>query len=96
MNGTLSPLAGCRWTRIAVIAMALLVVATGFCLFDVHDDKDHAVSMDLCLGLIVGPAPVVLVAPLSPAGRAAAFVSSGLPASAVRIPSPPPKLSTPA
>ena len=79
--------------RAAVFAMALLVLAVGFCLFDGdgHDAwGDHA-SVDLCLGLVAISLPAVLAAPLSLAGFAPAYQPALVRTFSPHVPAPPPK-----
>lgn len=81
------------WVRCLVISTALLVLATGFCLFDLdHEDADgHATQPDLCMGMLaVSLAVLLLVRPLA-AGWAINPVFTAPLAVVIYIPDPPPK-----
>lgn len=76
-----------------VIAVALLTVAAGFCLFDQddHDGADHAVAPDLCLGML---AVSLMAIPFLLYFTAGWTVTAPVVAAyivALRIPDPPPR-----
>ena len=79
--------------RAAVFAMALLILAVGFCLFDgdEHDAFGEHASLDLCLGLITISLPAALVAPLPLAGLTTAYRPTVVPTFLPHVPAPPPK-----
>jgi hypothetical protein len=83
------------WTaRVAIAAMAVLVVAIGCCVFDGHDHDgvgDHA-SLDLCLGMAVVPLPIVVTGELPMAGLIAAYQVAHVLSFSPHVPAPPPKL----
>jgi hypothetical protein len=85
-----------RWCgRVAVAALALLILAAGFCLFDLvqnhHGPGDHAMLMDVCcLGLVV-PAIVPLLAGLILRGLTASAGSLALATVELAVPFPPPR-----
>ena len=79
--------------RAAVLAMTLLVLAVGFCLFDGdgHDASGEHASVDLCLGLVTISLPAALAAPLPLAGRSAAYQPALVRTFSPHVPAPPPK-----
>ena len=83
------------WGRVAIAALALLILAAGFCLIDLvqnHDGMgDHANLMDFCcLGLVV-PAIVPLLARLIPRGLTASAGGLALATVELAVPFPPPR-----
>jgi hypothetical protein len=83
------------WTaRVAIAAMAVLVVAVGCCLFDRHDhdDMDQHASLDLCLGMAAVSLPIVVTGGLPVAGLIAAYQVAHVPSFSPHVPAPPPKL----
>jgi hypothetical protein len=78
--------------RTMLLVLAVLIAATGLCLFDHHADRhDHAVVIDLCLGMLIGAvvvAPLIVLTVVGPttAYRPLAFVPVGL-----HVLDPPPK-----
>lgn len=83
------------WTaRVAIAAMAVLVVAVGCCLFDRHDhdDMDQHASLDLCLGMATVSLPNVITGGLPVAGLIAAYRAAHAPSFSPHVPAPPPKL----
>jgi hypothetical protein len=83
------------WGRVAIAALALLILAAGFCLFDLvqdHDGKgDHANLMDLCcLGLVV-PVIVPLLALLVLRGLTLSAGGLALATVELAVPFPPPR-----
>jgi hypothetical protein len=84
------------WMRGGLIAMALLVVATGLCLFDQDEDGSGGgiVHPDLCLVMLLVTLAGVPLAGLLAAGPAVDLAWAGPYAIALRVPSPPPKLAS--
>ena len=81
------------WGRAAIAALALVILAAGFCCLDQDQNgmDDPAMPMDLCFLLFVVPAVILLLARLLPRGLA---VNLGLPAFAaipIAVPKPPPR-----
>lgn len=81
------------WIRGVVYAATVLILATGFCLFDQHDDETahHAIARDLCLGLLAVSLAVMSAIRLTALGWA---VDRLIPAPLVvvrHIPDPPPR-----
>ena len=82
------------WTaRVAVAAMALLVVAIGCCVFDRsdHDGMDDHASLDLCLGMATVSLPIVLTGGLPVAGLTAPYQVAHVLSLSPHVPAPPPK-----
>ncbi|MGH9022074.1 MAG: hypothetical protein ACRDV9_03095 [Acidimicrobiia bacterium] len=81
------------WGGAAMAALALVILAAGFCCLDQGQNgmDDHAMLMDLCFLVLVAPAVILLLAGLLPRGLA---VNLGLPAFAaiaIAVPKPPPR-----
>jgi hypothetical protein len=57
------------WMGALSIVAILLVVATGFCLFDTDGDDHGAAGLDLCLGMIAAAFGALLLVDLHDAGR---------------------------
>jgi hypothetical protein len=57
------------WMGALSIVAIVLVVATGFCLFDTDGDDHDAVGLDLCLGMIAAALGALLLVDLHDAGR---------------------------
>ena len=81
------------WGRAATAALVLVLLAAGFCCLDQGQNAmdDHAMFMDLCFLMLVGPAVILLLAGVLPRGLA---VNLGLPAFAIvpiAVPKPPPR-----
>lgn len=75
-----------------VIAVALLTLATGLCLFDQHDiGPDGHVPPDLCLGMLAMSLVVMPLARLLVTGAAVIPPVDAMYAVARRIPVPPPR-----
>jgi hypothetical protein len=84
------------WARGLVLATALLVLASGFCLFDQdHDGTTGRVTPpDLCLGMLaVALAGTPLVRPLA-VGWTVNVPAAAPPTETLHIPDPPPKLAS--
>lgn len=81
------------WIRGMAIALALLTLATGFCLFDRddHGTADHAAPLDLCLAMLAASLAVIPFARLLAVGRALNPPVAAEYAVARRIPEPPPR-----
>jgi len=84
-----------RWDRKAlVLALAVLVLAVGFCVFDgdgYHGD-DHS-GFDLCLGMLAVEMTLTLFSHLPLTGRAGSDRRAGILEFTPLVPAPPPKLS---
>ena len=82
------------WLRGAVIAVALLTLATSLCLLDQdeHGARGGMAPSDLCLVMLIVPLVVMLFAGLLRAGAAAEFRLPARDAVVVGVPAPPPKL----
>jgi len=79
--------------RAAVVAMATLVLAVGFCVFDGHDHdgaEGHA-SLDLCFGMLTVSLPMVLVGGLPLTGLPPAYQLTRFRDFPPHVPAPPPK-----
>jgi hypothetical protein len=81
------------WVSGALVVAALIALAVGFCVFDADHGgtTDHAVPLDLCLGMLVASVTVVLLARLPLTGWVAAYHLLAVPSPAVTTPAPPPK-----
>ena len=83
------------WGRVAITALALLILAAGLCLLDLdqgHDGADdHVNSMDLCFVVLVAPAIAPLLAGLLLRGLATSIAGPALEAVALPVPFPPPR-----
>ena len=79
--------------RGAVIAVALLALATGFCLFDQDEDgtAGHVTPPDLCLGMLAASLAIMPLVGLLAAGWAASLPFQAAYAAAICVPDPPPK-----
>ena len=71
----------------------LIALATGFCVFDADHDgtSDHALPLDLCLGMLVASLTVMLLVGLPLTGWAAPYRLLAVPAPLLHTPAPPPK-----
>ena len=81
------------WVRSLVMATALLVLATSFCLFDQDHDgtAGHVARPDLCLGMLAASlAILVLVRPLA-VGWTVSLLVAAPHTVTFHIPDPPPK-----
>jgi hypothetical protein len=77
----------------AILAMAVLVLIVGFCMFDRHDHDgmdDHA-ALDLCLGMMAVSLPMVLTGGLPLAGLTSAYRPAPVSEFSPHVPAPPPK-----
>jgi hypothetical protein len=81
------------WVRAAALALAVLALATGFCLFDQDDHAvaGHVTPPDLCLGMLVASSAVLPLAGLAPIGRASGMLFTPPYAVVLHTPDPPPK-----
>jgi hypothetical protein len=81
------------WVQGAVIALALLVLATGLCLFDQDVDgaAGHVTSPDLCLGMLAGGLAVAPLVALLAVGWALNLTVAAPLAVALHTPDPPPR-----
>jgi hypothetical protein len=73
------------------IALALLVLATGLCLFDQDDAAGHVTSPDLCLGMLAGGLAVAPLVALLAVGWALNLTVAAPLAVALHAPDPPPR-----
>ena len=83
------------WVRGVMIAVALLTLATGFCLFD-HDDDgtaDHVMPPDLCLTMLAVSLAVMPLIRLLAVGWAVTLPVVAFHVVARHIPDPPPRLA---
>ena len=79
--------------RGAVIAVAVLALAMGFCLFD-HDEDGaggHVAPPDLCLSMLAVSLSVIPLAGLLPVGWAVGLPVAAAHAAVRHVPDPPPK-----
>lgn len=81
------------WVRGAVIAVALLTLATGFCLFDQDEDgaAGHVAPPDHCPGMLVASLESMPLVGLLAAGWAVSLPFRAAYAVAIYVPDPPPK-----
>jgi hypothetical protein len=81
------------WLPGATIAVALLALATGFCLFDLDGDGagGQVAPPDLCLGMLAVSLAVVPLARLLAAGWAVNLLVAAPCPVALHIPDPPPR-----
>lgn len=94
----MGPLREAPWLRGAALVVAVLALATGFCLFDRDHDagtSDHAAPPDLCFSMLVAAFVVLSLAGLAPTGRAVDMLFTAPYAVTLHIPDPPPKLVRP-
>lgn len=84
------------WVRGAVIAVALLALAAGLCLFDQDEGGSSAggAHTDLCLVMLLVPPALMPLVGLLPAGPVADFLLPARSAVALHVPIPPPKLAS--
>jgi hypothetical protein len=87
------------WGRVAIAALALLILAAGLCLFDLdqghYGADDHVNSMDLCFLVLVAPPIAPLLAGLLRRGLAASIAGPAPLAVALPVPYPPPRRPPP-
>jgi hypothetical protein len=85
------------WSRVAIAALALLILGAGLCLFDIDQHHDgpwhHAGLTDLCCLAFAAPAFIPLLAGLDLRGLAASIAGLPLLMVALVVPSPPPRQS---
>jgi hypothetical protein len=76
-----------------VIAVALLALATSFCLFDRDEDGGggHVTALDLCLGMLAVSLAILPLAGLLPVGWAVGSPFIAAYAVALHVPDPPPR-----
>jgi hypothetical protein len=80
-------------TQVAVIGMAVIVFAVGFCVFDGDDHsgtQDHA-AIDFCFAMLTVSVPAVPASGLPLIGLLAAYRLAGLHPFSQLVPAPPPK-----
>lgn len=84
------------WVRGAVIAVALLALATSLCLLDPdeHGAGARMTPADLCLVMLIVSLVVMLFAGLLPAGAAEEFRLPARYAVVIGVPAPPPKVAS--
>jgi hypothetical protein len=77
-----------------VVAMAVLVLAVGCCVFDRddHDGMDDHASLDLCFGMLTVSLPIVFTGGLPLIGLTSAYRISSVPSFSPHVPAPPPKI----
>ena len=81
------------WAGCAIAGAALLVLATGLCLFDGGGHHDDGTSQDLCLGMIVATLMVALLAGPLVGGWVRTEPLQLVYARTPHLPDPPPKRS---
>jgi hypothetical protein len=74
-----------------LIALALLIVAGGFCFLDGDGGMHEHAIPDLCLGMLVTSLTMVVVAGLPLTGLTAVYRLAPVFAFSPRVPAPPPK-----
>ena len=81
------------WAGAGIIAAALLTLAVSFCLLDAdeHGAGSHAMSLDLCVGLLATSLTMTLLPQLPLSGWAPAYRTVRVPAEPLHIPALPPK-----
>lgn len=78
--------------RGAALVVALLALATGFCLFDRHADTDgHVAPLDLCLGMVTVSLSIMPLAGLLAVGWAVSLPVGATYVATRSVPDPPPK-----
>ena len=73
------------------MALVVLVLGVGFCLFDGDEHHDEHAGPDLCLGMLATVVTTTLVSPLPLAGSAGADQLVLVLELSPRVPAPPPK-----
>ena len=94
MNTSLRDRLLARWWSPSVLAVAVFItLGAGFCVFDADHagNPDHAVSLDLCLGMLVASVTVIPLARLPLTGWAAPYHPVADLSPAITTPVPPPK-----
>ena len=81
------------WGGAAIAALALVILAAGFCCIaqDQSGMDDYGMAMDLCFLLLVVPAVILLLARLRPRGLAVTFGLPAFAAVSIAVPKPPPR-----
>ena len=81
------------WGRAAIAALAVLILAAGFCCLgqDRAGMDDHGILMDLCFLLLLVPAVILPLAGLVPRGFAVALARPAFAAVPLAVPKPPPR-----
>lgn len=81
------------WGRAALAALALVILAAGFCcLVQIQMGMDaHRVVMDLCLLMLLIPVVILLLAGLVPRGYAVSLARPAFAAVPLAVPKPPPR-----
>jgi hypothetical protein len=82
------------WARGTAIALAVLTLAIGLCLFDgdAHDTTGHAGALDLCLGMLAASLAVPALGRVVAVGDIAEMPLAPVHFVARAIPDPPPRL----
>jgi len=75
----------------AILGMAVLIFAVGFCVFDSHDGTDEHAGVDLCLGMLAGSLIIVLVSGLPLTGLTSVYRLAPVRGFSPHVPAPPPK-----
>ncbi len=76
------------WMCGAVVALAVLTLAVGFCLVDSHD---HGMAPDLCFALLMATLAIPVIAVLPRLGWTAGYRLAPVPVACLHTPAPPPK-----
>ena len=81
------------WGRAAIAALALLMLAAGFCCFgqDQNGMDDHAMPMDLCFLLLAVPAAILFLVAILPRGFVVSFWQPAFATIPIAVPKPPPR-----
>jgi hypothetical protein len=79
-----------RNTKPLGLALVMLVIAVGFCLFDGDDGDGHA-GLDLCLGMLAASPTLTLISRLPLTGSTSTDRLSGILEFTPLVPAPPPK-----
>jgi hypothetical protein len=82
-----------RWGGTAIAALALLILAAGFCCLDQGQSgmDDHSMLMDLCFLMLVAPAMIPLLAGSVSRGFAVNLLLPAFTAVPLAVPKPPPR-----
>jgi len=81
--------------RVPLLAVALLVLAVGLCLFNGSHDAGGYAGLDLCRGMLFVSLAVVLAPGLPLIGATAMYRPVLFLAFSPRVPAPPPKTAAP-
>jgi len=81
------------WGRAAIAALAVIILAAGFCCLDQGQGGmgDQAMLMDLCLFMVLVPAVILPLAGLVPRGVAVSLARPAFAAVPLAVPKPPPR-----